>query len=173
MNGIVAGASRGTGAMLVPEVTMRTIIVSACCALAVAFGASAAAQSPEKDSQKPPANGDEVVVKGCLRDSTLESTDVGRKDREPLPMAYTFQLKGKKELLKELREKYDNQRVDLVGILKSNLANDKPGKDFGRARVVIGAGSNTPGAVHPMAMDQPMPVLEVKGFEGTGIACGR
>ena len=152
---------------------MRTIILSACCALAATVGASALTQSPEKDSQKPPANGDEVVVKGCMRGVMLESTDVGRKDGEALPMAYTFQLKGNKDLLKELREKYDNQRVDVTGILKSNLANDKPGKDFGRTRVVIGAGSNTPGAVHPMTLDQPMPVLEVKGFEGTGIACGR
>jgi hypothetical protein len=159
--------------MLVPEVTMRTIIVNACSALAVTFGASAAAQSPEKDSQKPPANGDQVVVKGCMTGAMLESTDVGRKDGEPLPMAYTFQLKGKKELLKDLREKHENQRVEVTGILKSNLANDKPGKDFGRTRVVIGAGSNTPGAVHPMTLDKPMPVLEVKGFEGTGIACGR
>lgn len=150
---------------------MRTIIVSACCALAVTFGASARTQ--EKDSSKPPANGDDVIVKGCMRGAMLESTDVGRKDGEPLPMAYTFQLKGKKDLLKELREKYDNQRVDVTGILKSNLSNDRPGKDFGRTRVVIGAGSNTPGAVHPMTLDQPMPVLEVKGFEGTGIACGR
>ena len=152
---------------------MRTIILSACYALAATVGASALAQSPEKDSQRPPANGDEVVVKGCMRGAMLESTDVGRKDGEALPMAYTFQLKGKKDLLKELREKHDNQRVDVTGILKSNLANDRPGKDFGRTRVVIGAGSNTPGAVHPMTLDQPMPVLEVKGFEGTGIACGR
>jgi hypothetical protein len=150
---------------------MRTIIVTAWCALAVTFGASARTQ--EKDSSKPPANGDEVIVKGCLRGPMLESTDVGRKDGDALPMAYTFQLKGKKDLLKELREKFDNQRVDLTGILKSNLSNDKPGKDFGRTRVVIGAGSNTPGAVHPMALDQPMPVLEVKGFAGTGIVCGR
>ena len=148
---------------------MRTIIVSACCALAVTFGASAGTQ----DTQKPPANGDEVIVKGCLRGAMLESTDVGRKDEEPLSMAYTFQLKGKKDLLKELREKHDNQRVDLTGILKSNLGNDKPGKDFGRTRVVIGAGSHTPGAVHPMTLDQPMPVLEVKAFAATGIACGR
>lgn len=150
---------------------MRTIIVTACCVVAITFGAPVRTQ--EKDSLKPPANGDEVIVKGCLRGPMLESTDVGRKDGDALSMAYTFQLKGQKDLLKELREKHDSERVELTGILKSNLSNDKPGKDFGRTRVVIGAGSNTPGAVHPMALDQPMPVLEVKGFAGTGIVCGR
>ena len=39
---------------------------SACCALAVTFGHRPGHQSPEKDTQKPPANGDEVHREGLL-----------------------------------------------------------------------------------------------------------
>ena len=51
-----------------------------------------------------------------------QSTEITGEDGVPLTMAtYSFQLKGKKELLKDMREKHDGFVVSLTGELKTTL----------------------------------------------------
>jgi hypothetical protein len=123
---------------------------------------------------RPPDVGDEVVVKGCLDGPTLLSTettttdDTGRVSR-PL----TYQLRAKKDLLKQLRDEYDGHVVELTGILKSSLReNSIRSKKIGRTRITIGAGTPSRQASGPDS-GEPLPILEVRSYEGTPTSCKR
>ena len=117
--------------------------------LAVFMLSSAAALAhQDTNSEKPRSakRGDNVVVKGCLRGGILESSEMEVADKgDPLPAAHTFHLKGKKDLLKKLRELHDGY---LVSDLPERPAPDEAADDvalrsgepegFGGARQLVG-----------------------------------
>jgi hypothetical protein len=128
-----------------------------------------------QDSGKPraPKSGDTIVVTGCLRGSMLESTSLTLAgEDDPRPASHTFQLKGKKELLKELREKHDGYVVAVTGVLKSRLADGtERGTQVGNTRIVIGAESSIRAGQQPGTT--PMPVLEAKSYDASQTTCPR
>jgi hypothetical protein len=134
--------------------------------------AGLASQDPPKP--RIPKSGDTIVVTGCLRGSMLEATAMSLPDEEEsLPAAHTFQLKGKKELLKDLRAKHDGHLVEVTGVLKSRLTETgERGAQLGNTRIVVGADSSIRGGGMP-GTGQAFPVLEAKSFEGSGTSCRR
>lgn len=143
----------------------------------IVFTASpAAAQERDDDEPRPLRSGDKIVAKGCLRGSMLEFADAGHEDGEDVrPTGLSFQLKGKKPLLKQLKDRHDGYFVEVTGVLKSNLTDaDSRGRQFGPARVIVGADSMTRGgAAMRHEINQPQPVLEVTAFGGTDLSCRR
>jgi len=135
----------------------------------------ALAASPQKT--KTPKSGDTVVVKGCLTGGMLAATEMGLtgEDDDREPAGHTFQLKGKKDLLKDLKEKFDGHVVEVTGVLKSQLDPTPLGTTVGNTRIVVGAESSmrggTPGG--PPGGSQALPVLEAKSFEGSSTTCKR
>ena len=146
-------------------------------ALLAVFMVSSAAALAHQDTnfEKPrsPKRGDNVVVKGCLRGGVLESSEMEVADKgDPLPSAHTFHLKGKKDLLKNLREQHDGSLVEVTGVLKSELMDEAArGTRVGRTRIVVGADSSMRGG--PPVPYEALPVLEVKSFEGFPTSCRR
>ena len=134
---------------------------------------ASARQDPEV--KRPPKNGDEVVVKGCLNGPMLEAAEAGSADADSLlPMGLTFQLKGKKDVLKDLIAKHDGQLVEITGVLKSNLETGVTrGRKIGKTRIVVGVQSTTPDRAMMPGTQELQPVLEVKSFEGGALNCRR
>jgi len=156
---------------------MKTIIAVrtvAAFALLASFGAGAAAHQDSERKARRVKKGDTITVKGCLQGSLLQSTDVVGADGVPVPMAaYSFQLKGKKELLKDLVAKHDGVVVSLTGELKSTLTEESSfSTKIGGTNVVLGGDPRT----REQAMQgtsQALPILDVKSFEGSTITCKR
>jgi len=145
---------------------MTTILV----ATAIAF---AGAVAQEKTTGKIPQKGDTIVVKGCLRGSSLESTETSLADSDGrMPTAHVFRLTGNKNTLKQMRKEFDGHVIDATGILKSTLLpSDETGRTFGNTRVRIGVpnpGTGTPNS----EANRSIPVLEVKTYEGSTLKCG-
>src|SRR5262245_16788140 len=87
----------------------------------------------QNDRARIPKKGDTIIVKGCLRGSSVEHASVIREDAEgkredvdEVP-SYTYRLQGDKKLLKDLRDKHDRKVVEVKGILRSSLT----GSGFG------------------------------------------
>ena len=139
---------------------------------------AAGSQDPAKT--RTPKSGDTIVVKGCLRGGTLSATEMGLVTKEDeddrQPAGHAFQLKGNKDLLKGLREKFDGHVVEVTGILKSQLIDTSArGTQVGNTRIVVGAESSMrggkAGGVH--GGSEALPVLEAKSFEGSSTTCQR
>jgi uncharacterized protein YdeI (BOF family) len=135
--------------------------------------ALAAHQGTTSQKTRTPKSGDTVVVKGCLRGGMLESTEIAvADDGDPLPSGHTFQLKGKKDLLKQLRQQHDGHLVEITGVLKSQLMDEaQRGTRIGKTRIVVGAESSMRGGVPPPS--EALPVLEARAFEGFATTCRR
>jgi hypothetical protein len=150
---------------------MQTVVFMLCCALAV----GASVQDKErKDPTALPKKGDPVVLKGCLHGASLDATDVGGEDSAaPLLSGLTFRLTGKKDLLKEMKQKHDGRVVEIRGKLKSELQpHGAYGANLGKVHVTVGTPS--PGAGGPgVEAQRVLPVVEVSGFDGTETGCGR
>jgi hypothetical protein len=142
---------------------------------ALALGGQQAGQpSQEPSSSKPPGRGDKVVATGCLMGPTLESTQTVATDQTGrLSTPVTYQLKGDKKVLKQMREQYDAHVVEVTGVLKSDLPQDDAlHRTLGKTKVVFGVG--TPTAQQNVANQPPaMPVLDVRSFDGTAAPCGK
>jgi hypothetical protein len=138
-------------------------------------GGFRAAQDGQEDKPRTPKNGDTIVAKGCLRGSMLESSEIGFADRDDRTFAaHTFQLKGKKDLLKQLREAHDGYVVEVSGVLKSNLLDTSSrGTQVGNTRIVVGAESTMRNSGATPGSTQALPVLEAKSFEGSSTSCRR
>jgi hypothetical protein len=126
------------------------------------------------DRARIPKKGDTIIVKGCLRGSSVEHAGVIRVDAEgkredvdDVP-SYTYRLQGDKKLLKELKEKHDRKIVEVKGILRSSLTGTGLGTTVGRTRITIGSDPNG-----PRGAEQPLPVLDAIGFEGLPISCSK
>lgn len=129
----------------------------------------------ESPAVKAPQKGDTVVVKGCLRGNSLESTETGVAGADAAMMtALVYRLTGDKTTLKRLRAEHDGRVVEVTGILKSKLpsAADERGLTIGRTRVRVGVGSPHTGAPAQGDVNRSIPVLEVKGYEGVPVQCG-
>ena len=116
---------------------MRTLFSAV---LAVALASPLAAQDKPRDPTGIPKKGDPVMLKGCLRGGALEATDVGAEDSStPLLSGLTFRLTGKKDLLKEMKQKHDSRLVEVRGTLKSDLQPQAGyGTNVGGMRITIG-----------------------------------
>ena len=140
-------------------------------AAAVTF---AGAMAQEKSPSKTPVKGDTIIVKGCLRGSSLESTETGLVEAEGRMMtALVYRLTGDKNTLKQLRQEFDNHVVEATGILKSTLpsATETHGTTLGKTRVRIGVGTPPVGSGPNAEASRSIPVLEVKSYEGSALRC--
>jgi hypothetical protein len=150
---------------------MRTIRLCLSLIMLVAVGVLGA------QDRKLPKKGDTLVIRGCLRGSSVESAETrtvdaeGETKTEDLVPSLTYRLQGKKDLLKELKDKHDRKVVEVKGILRSELAGSGLGTTVGNTRITIGVDART-GSGGPRN-DQAIPVLEAQSFEGTTITCAR
>jgi hypothetical protein len=135
----------------------------------------AVALSAQTAPQKPPKKGDTIIVRGCLRGSSVESADLLTEDAEgdtkqndQVP-AMTYRLQGDKSVVKELKDKHDRMVVQVKGILRSELSQSGIGTTVGRTRITIGADPRNP----TRGAEQPLPVLDAKSFEATTVSCGK
>lgn len=128
----------------------------------------------EKPAAKLPQKGDAIVVKGCLKGSSLESTETGILNADAMMMtALVYRLTGDKETLKQMRKQHDGEVVEVTGILKSTLpAGEVRGKTIGKTRITIGVGTSHVGSPAAAEANRSIPVLEVKSYEGLAMKCG-
>jgi hypothetical protein len=126
----------------------------------------------QKDAaEKPPRKGDRLVVRGCLNGPLLEGIEASGAANAPLlPPGVTFRLSGDKKLLKQLRAEENGRKVEITGILKSELPQESGvGARVGNTRIGVGVGT-------PDRMQQQTPphrpVIEVKSFEPLAVSCG-
>ena len=142
-------------------------------AAAILLAATASQAQDSGPRKKTPARGDAVIVKGCVSGPTVQSTEtVTADDTGLLSALLTYQLKGDKQLLKQLRDEHDGERVEVSGILRSTLPQDSSirGKSLGKTKVVLGVG--TPSAQRGVTEPGPsLPVLEVRSFAAPGTRC--
>ena len=156
---------------------LRPVWFGTAIAVLLYVGASVAAQQPTDPpaKEKVPAKGDAVLVKGCLDGPTLQSIETSMTDETGhLTTPFTYQLKGDKKLLRQMREDHSGNVVEVKGILKSNLPQDSAisGKTVGKTRITFGVpASSTQGAAPDQ--NRALPVLEVKSYEGSGARCNR
>jgi hypothetical protein len=152
---------------------MRTTITAAFCLVLAAAGAAA---QDKKDASALPKKGDTIVLNGCLRGGALEATDVSAGEdaaATPLLSGQTFRLTGKKDLLKDMKEKHDGRLVEVRGRLKSDLqAPAGYGAKLGGMRITIG-GPASGASARDAANQQSLPVVEVSTYQGTGTSCAR
>lgn len=154
---------------------MRSLSFALFMCLAVGAG-SASAQDNKDEKDRPPKSGDTIVVEGCLSGTMLEGASSTPADggNALFPSGLNFQLKGKKNLLRDLVAKHEGQIVEITGILKSNIdATVGRGTKIGNTRIVIGVGSSTPDRAMMPGTQEMLPVLEVKSFEGKAVNCRR
>lgn len=146
-----------------------------CLALSSFLSSGLAAQDKPKDSTAIPKKGDSIVLRGCLRGAALEATDVGAEDSStPLLSGLTFRLTGKKDLLKEMKQKHDGRLVEVRGTLKSDLQPQAGyGANVGGMRITIGGPTAGPAGGREAETRKSLPVVDVSGFDGTETSCGR
>ena len=152
-------------------------IAGAACVLALLLTSTTTAFTSQKTQI--PKKGDTIIVKGCLRGSSVEGAQTmavgetgeaveGSGDEVP---SLTYLLQGEKSLLKELKDKHDRQVVEVKGILRSELSRGAPGTNVGRTRITVGVDPRM-GSV-PNGTDQVLPVLEARSFEASTVSCGK
>ena len=139
--------------------------------------ALAGAIQQEKPAAKLPQKGDTIVVKGCLRGSSLEATETGILNSDATMMtALVYRLTGDKDLLKQMRTEHDGQVVEVTGILKSKLpaANEERGMTLGKSGITVGIGTPHVGSPATAEVNRSIPVLEAKSYEGAAVnmRCG-
>ena len=128
----------------------------------------------EKSPAKAPQKGDTIVVKGCLRGSSLESTETGILNSEATMMtAHVYRLTGDKDRLKQMRKEHDGKLVEVTGVLKSTLPppGEIRGTTIGNTRITVGVGSSHVGSPAVSEANRSIPVLEVKSYTGTPTKC--
>lgn len=117
---------------------------------------------------KPPKRGDLVVVKGCVANATIDSSEVAGSEKETRYFEFiTFRLTGDKKVLEEIRKEHVGHSDVLHGELRSDLPKPgQAGRIVGNSRVSIGIGRGMQPEPSP-----PLPVLEVSSIDHTGITC--
>ena len=159
---MVAGRLWHTDGMRLAAMFVLPLAAPALAATLTAHTASTVADDPK------PKKGDTVIARGCLGGGVLETLDVVTKDGKAREVAaLTFRLTGDKKLLKAIKDEHTNHSDSITGVLKTDLP--EAGKSFGTR---IGNTSVGIGVVNPNGQtDRPLPVLEVKEFEHTGVTC--
>ena len=131
-------------------------------AIVVVLALSGAAAQQEKPAAKLPQKGDIIVVKGCLKGSSLEATETGILNGEgTMITALVYRLTGDKDQLKQMRNEHDGKVVEVTGILKSTLppSDEVRGKTFGKSRITVGIGTPQVGAPATAEANRSIPVL--------------
>ena len=136
--------------------------------------ASVIAQDKAPSNTPPSKKGDAIAIYGCLRGSALDATDVGgSEDVSSVTQGMTFRLTGDKNLLKEMKQKYDKKVVEVRGVLKSDLLPASwAERTVGKTRISIGTPS-TGSAAADQEAKRSVPIVEVKSYEGRDVSCGR
>lgn len=149
---------------------MHALATSALVGL-MALGPAAARQA--KPAPDIPKRGDVIVVEGCLHGTTLDAAEPAGTDTTGLPSTrLTYRLKGKKDLLKQLREAHESQVVRLTGVLKSELpGGEAPGKRIGNTTISVGIAASSHQRGAPQSTAPSLPVLEVSKYEGLKASC--
>jgi hypothetical protein len=118
-----------------------------------------------------PRKGDRLSVRGCVNGPLLEAIEPSDGQTTPdLPPGLTFRLTGDKKLLKKIRSEENGRKVEIDGVLKSDLSHDLPlGTKVGKTRIVVGVGTQD-----QMQRQTPphRPVIEVKSYEPLAVTCG-
>ena len=84
------------------------------------------------------------------------------------------QTTGKKDLLKEMKQKHDNRLVEVRGTLKSDLQPQAGyGTNVGGMHITIGGPTAGPAGGREAETRKSLPVVDVSGFDGTETSCGR
>lgn len=125
----------------------------------------------QERASKPPARGDVIVARGCLKGSALENATLGKPEGiEQFADLMTYRLTGEKKLLQALRKDHDGHADVITGELKTDLPTSAQtrGRRVGNTRIVIGVG---PSRGMGQAPPPPIPVLRVTSFEHTGVTC--
>jgi hypothetical protein len=151
---------------------MRTSTMILCFAIAAV---DISAQQGTPTENRPPKKGDTIIVEGCLRGGTLESTRTSTKDTTgTLDTALIYRLTGDKKILKKMREDHEGEVVEVTGELKSTLpVSDGRGTQIGRTRIYIGGTASRPGApIQQSEVNRSIPVLQLKSYEGRAVKCG-
>jgi hypothetical protein len=143
----------------------------------LSFVPAAGAQQPTESAKKEraPGKGDSVRVRGCLTGPTLESIETTMVDGTgQVASAFTYQLKGDKKLVRQMRDEHDGKVVIVVGTLKSELPQEGgiQGKTLGKTKVTFGVGT-TASQRGGVDSARALPVLELKSYEGYGARCSR
>jgi len=151
---------------------MRRNTAAVCLtALLSAIAGAALVNTQESPAGRPARKGDRLLVRGCINGPLLEAVETTIADDTPvLPPGLTFRLSGDKKLLKQMRTEENGRKVEITGILKSDLPQEGGvGGRVGKTRITVGVGT-------PDAMQQQTPphrpVLEAKSFEPLGVSCG-
>jgi hypothetical protein len=142
--------------------------------LAIALALALSGAIPQEKANRLPKKGDSILVKGCLKGRSLESTETSIVDSDaPMLTSLVYQLSGDKALLKKLRDEHEGSVVEVIGTLKSTLPPDDVlgGRTIGN-RVRIGIGSAHVGSGVNAEANRSLPVLEVKKYEGVSVKCG-
>ena len=136
----------------------------------VLLGPAGLSDEQDDAAAKPPRKGDRLVLRGCVNGPLLEGIDVSGADSPLLPPGLSFRLSGDKKLLKQLRTEENGRKVQITGILKSELPSEEGvGGRVGKTRIAVGVPS--PDTMHQQAPPH-RPVIEVKSFEPLAVACG-
>lgn len=134
---------------------MRSSIVALALGSLLASGAG---QDKPEGTAKIPDIGDTITVTGCIGGQTIQDLDTG----------YTFRLKGKKALLKEIEKDHKGHSDELTGILRSSLqAGAMKSTQVGRTRISVGMSESRAGGA-PREMN---PVLEVTSIVHRPAVC--
>lgn len=151
------------------------LLLSLFLSLSLVAPAAVPEGSQDTRTERAPGKGDTVIVTGCLQGPTLQTDPDPASTGALLPAGLTYRLEGKKDVLGELVRKHDGQRVEITGILKTNVdaGGIRRGRRFGRTRITVGVRSGSEDqATKPVPEDRG-PVLEVKAFESEGVNCRR
>ena len=156
---------------------LRLVWFGTALAVVLYGGAWSGAQQPTDPpaKEKVPAKGDAILVKGCLDGPTLQSIETSMMDETGhLATPLTYQLKGDKKLLRQLRDEHNFKVVEVKGILKSNLPQDSAirGKTVGKTKITFGVGASSTQGAGP-DLNSALPGLEVKSYESPGARCNR
>lgn len=160
-----------------PSMRRRVSALAAILSFAFLAGAAQApaASAQEKAKPKVPKKGDDIIVKGCLDGALLTSTETSLASEESpgLFSPLTYQLKGDRTLIKQLRDEHEGRLVEVTGTLKSTLPIDNAGRGvkIGKTRIFVGSGS-MPGDRMEPGRYEALPVLEVASFRGLATICG-
>lgn len=130
------------------------------------------AQHQPADEPKRPSKGDDVVLRGCLTGTALESSDFATADRDGrLYNFVTYRLTGEKKLLEAIRKEHSGHLDIVHGVLKTDPPTTTVRrKQLGKTGISIGIGASQGMRPEP---PPPMPVVEVKELEHTEIVCNQ
>jgi hypothetical protein len=158
-------------AILKARKPMRCNAAAVCLTALLTATADTAVNTQESPAAKPARKGDRLVLRGCINGPLLEGIETTKADDPVLPPGLTFRLSGDKKLLKQIRSEENGRKVEITGILKSDLPQDGGVEGrVGKTRITVGVG--TPDAMHQQTPPH-RPVLEAKSFEPLGMSCGR